>query len=134
MYPVTQKASRKVIAWYDYLLIAMAIPNARVIGVLSSGFLGGPVSGITTTFIAAVHRYMIFPERISTVACIIAAVLHGIIGSVIGYVKKDNKDYSNTYLLMVTFVAEAIHMGLILILTRPLAEAIQIVKIGLYPW
>lgn len=122
-----------IISDYIGIQVEGAIPNARVIGVLSAGFLGGPISGMTTTFIAAVHRYMIFPERISTVACVIAAVLHGVIGSVIGYVKKDNKDYSNTYLLMVTFVAEAIHMGLILIMTRPYAEALQIVKIVIVP-
>ena len=54
----------------DYIGIQVegAIPNARVIGVLSAGFLGGPVSGITTAVIASIHRYVIFPERISTVA------------------------------------------------------------------
>lgn len=113
--------------------VAGALPNARVIGVLSAGFLGGPVSGMLTAFIASVHRYLIFPERISTLACVISAIIHGIMGSWIGYRRKNQKYYTNWFLLGITFVAEAIHMGLILILTRPLAEAIHIVQIVLVP-
>ena len=57
-----------IISDYIGIQVTGALPNARVIGVLSAGFLGGPVSGFITTAIAAAHRYLIFPERISTVA------------------------------------------------------------------
>lgn len=122
-----------IISDYIGIQVEGAIPNARVIGVLSAGFLGGPVSGMLTAVIASVHRYLIFPERISTVACVISAMLHGVMGSWIGYQRKNEKRYSNWYLLVITFVAEAIHMGLILILTRPFAEALEIVRIVLVP-
>ena len=119
----------------DYIGIQVegAIPNARVIGVLSAGFLGGPVSGITTAVIASIHRYVIFPERISTVACVLSAMLHGVLGSYIGYRHRRDKQYSNLFLLLVTFLAEAVHMGLILLLTRPFSAAVEIVKIVLVP-
>lgn len=119
----------------DYIGVQVegAIPNARVIGVLSAGFLGGPVSGMTTAVIASIHRYVIFPERISTAACVISAMLHGVLGSYIGYRRRHNKQYSNLFLLLVTFLAEAVHMGLILLLTRPFSEAVEIVKIVLVP-
>ena len=122
-----------IISDYIGIRVEGAIPNARVIGVLSAGFLGGPVSGMTTAIIASVHRYIIFPERISTVACVISAMLHGILGSVIGYRHQNEKQYSNVFLLGTTFVAEAVHMGLILLLTRPFSEAVEIVKIVLVP-
>lgn len=122
-----------IISDYIGIQVEGALPNARVIGVLSAGFLGGPVSGMTTAVIASIHRYQIFPERISTLACILAAILHGIIGSWIGYARRENRQYSNRFLLMSTFVAEAIHMILILILTRPFIEALEIVKIVLVP-
>ena len=77
-----------VISDYIGIQVEGALPNARVIGVLSAGFLGGPVSGMTTAVIASIHRYLIFPERISTLACVLAAILHGVIGSWIGYAKK----------------------------------------------
>ena len=119
----------------DYIGIQVegAIPNARVIGVLSAGFLGGPVSGMTTAVIASIHRYVIFPERISTVACVLSAMLHGVLGSYIGYRHRRDKQYSNLFLLLVTFLAEAVHMGLILLLTRPFSAAVEIVKIVLVP-
>lgn len=122
-----------IISDYIGIQVKGAIPNARVIGVLSAGFLGGPVSGMLTAVIASVHRYMIFPERISTVACVISAMIHGVMGSYIGFRRQNEKQYSNWFLLAVTFVAEAIHMGLILILTRPLVEAFEIVEIVLVP-
>lgn len=122
-----------IISDYIGIQVKGALPNARVIGVLSAGFLGGPVSGMAAAVIASVHRYLIFPERISTVACVLAAMLHGVIGSWIGHVRRDNRHYSNWFLLLSTFAAEAIHMILILILTRPFMEALEIVKIVLVP-
>ena len=115
------------------LQVTGALPNARVIGILSSGFLGGPVSCTITTVIAAVHRYMVFPERISTVACVISAVLHGCIGSWIGCRKRNDRQYSNYFLLGVTFLSELIHIVMILLLTRPFIEAMDIVKIVIVP-
>lgn len=115
------------------LQVTGALPNARVISILSSGFLGGPVSCTITTVIAAVHRYMVFPERISTVACVISAVLHGCIGSWIGYRKRNDRQYSNYFLLGVTFLSELIHIVMILLLTRPFIEAMDIVKIVIVP-
>ena len=122
-----------IISDYIGIQVTGALPNARVIGVLSAGFLGGPVSGFITTAIAAAHRYLIFPERISTVACVLSAVIHGIIGSFIGWKKKENRQYSNTFLLGVTFISEMIHIVLILLLTRPFDAAVEIVKIVIVP-
>ena len=122
-----------IISDYIGIQVTGALPNARVIGVLSAGFLGGPVSGFITTVIAATHRYLIFPERISTVACMLSAIIHGLIGSFIGWKKKGNRQYSNTFLLGVTFISEMIHIVLILLLTRPFDAAVEIVKIVIVP-
>ncbi|RHO04220.1 regulator of cell autolysis [Clostridium sp. AM22-16AC] len=122
-----------IISDYIGIQVTGALPNARVIGVLSAGFLGGPVSGFITTVIAATHRYLIFPERISTVACVLSAIIHGLIGSFIGWKKKGNRQYSNTFLLGVTFISEMIHIVLILLLTRPFDAAVEIVKIVIVP-
>lgn len=122
-----------IISDYIGIQVEGAIPNARVIGVLSAGFLGGPISGMTTAVLAAIHRYMILPERISTVACVISALVHGVAASIIGYRCKGSKQYTNRFLLFTTFAAEAFHMGLILILTRPFSQAVEIVEIVLVP-
>ena len=59
--------------------------------------------------------------------------IHGIIGSFIGWKKKENRQYSNTFLLGVTFISEMIHIVLILLLTRPFDAAVEIVKIVIVP-
>ncbi len=122
-----------IISDYIGIQVEGAIPNARVIGVLSAGFLGGPVAGMTTAILAAIHRYMILPERISTTACVISALVHGVMASYIGYRRRDQKQYSNRFLLLSTFAAEAFHMGLILVITRPFLQAVEIVEIVLIP-
>ena len=45
-----------IISDYIGVQVTGALPNARVIGVLSAGFLGGPVSGFITTVIAALEE------------------------------------------------------------------------------
>ena len=122
-----------IISDYIGIQVEGALPNARVIGVLSAGFIGGPVSGIVTTIIACVHRYVIFPERISTVACVLSAMIHGVIGCVIGYRKQGSMQYSNRFLLVITFISELIHIAMILLLTRPFAEAVEIVEKVIVP-
>ncbi len=122
-----------IISDYIGIQVTGALPNARVIGVLSAGLLGGPVSGIITTVIAATHRYMIFPERISTTACVLSAIIHGVIGCFIGWKKKGNRQYSNTFLLVLTFICELIHIILILMITRLFHGAVEIVKIVIVP-
>lgn len=122
-----------IISDYIGIQVAGALPNARVIGVLSAGFLGGPISGIVTTMIACIHRYLIFPERISTVACVLAAMIHGVIGCVIGYRRKGNRQYSNKFLLIITFLSELIHVVMILLLTRPFSAAVEIVEQVIVP-
>jgi len=122
-----------IVSDYIGIQVTGALPNARVIGVLSAGFLGGPVSGIVTTIIACIHRYVIFPERISTAACVLAAMIHGVIGCVVGYKKKGNRQYSNGFLLGVTFVSETIHILMILLLTRPFSGAVEIVRVVIVP-
>lgn len=104
-----------------------ALPNARVIGILSAGFLGGPVAGMFTAIVAAVHRYLIFPTRISTVACVSAALLQGILSSFAGWMKRGTRQYSSLFLFLITFAAGLLHIGMILLMTRPVFAAWEIV-------
>lgn len=122
-----------IISDYIGIQVKGALPNARVLGVLSAGMLGGPISGMTTAVIAAIHRHLIFPERISTSACVTSAIIHGIMGSAIGYYKKEDFRYSNGFLLGLTLFAEFLHMLLILIMTKPYGGAVEIVKLVILP-
>lgn len=63
----------------------------------------------------------------------ISAVIHGIIGSFIGYRKRNDRRYSNYFLLGITFISELIHIVMILLLTRPFVDAMDIVRIVIIP-
>ncbi len=118
---------------YIGMQVTGAIPNARVIGILSAGLLGGPVSGAMTAGIAALHRLLVFPSRASTTACVAASVIHGIIGSVIGAARSGRHRYSNIFLFAVGFISGAIHILLILLMVRPLEEALHITNTVMIP-
>jgi len=115
------------------LQVRGALPNARVIGVLSAGFLGGPWSAMLTAVIAAVHRYLVFPERISTVSCVLSTLVQGVMAAFIGWKKRDGKNYTDVFLGAVTFLAELVHIVLILWLTRPFEQAVEIVVTVIVP-
>ena len=110
-----------------------ALPNARVIGILASGLLGGPIPALMTAVIAAIHRYIIFPQRISTTACVISALIQGVMAAVIGYRCRNRREYKGTFLAGITFIAELVHIVLILILTRPYQAAAEIVREVIVP-
>lgn len=105
-----------------------AIPNSRVIGAMSAGLLGGPISGFIASVIGAVHRYLGAPTRISTPACVLATLIQGAVGSLFWYLRKKRVDYSYVFLFVLTMVMESMHMGLIYMMSRPLEEAIKILR------
>ena len=122
-----------ILSDYIGMQVTGAIPNARVIGILSAGLLGGPVSGAMTAGIAALHRLLVFPSRASTTACVAASVIHGIIGSAIGAARTGQHRYSNMFLFTVGFASGAIHNLLILLLVHPLEEALHITNTVMIP-
>ncbi|MCD8054234.1 MAG: histidine kinase [Lachnospiraceae bacterium] len=114
-------------------LVDGSIPNSRVIGAMSAGLLGGPVSGFLAAGIGAVHRYLGEPDRISTTACCLATLLQGGLGSLIWYGHKKRIDYSSGLLFLSTMLAECLHMGLIYLLSFPRTEALDILHIIAVP-
>lgn len=114
-------------------LVDGSIPNSRVIGAMSAGLLGGPVSGFLAAGIGAVHRYLGEPDRISTTACCLATLLQGGLGSLIWYGHKKRIDYSSGLLFLATMLAECVHMGLIYLLSFPRVEALAILNIIAVP-
>ncbi len=114
-------------------LVDGSIPNSRVIGAMSAGLLGGPVSGFLAAGIGAVHRYLGEPDRISTTACCLATLFQGGLGSLIWYAHKKRIDYSSGLLFLATMLAECVHMGLIYLLSFPRTEALGILNIIAVP-
>lgn len=109
-----------------------ALANTRVIGVMASGFIGGPIVGIVTAIIAGVHRYAIDIRGFTAVACFISTILEGIIASFFySYVKRQK--YREIDLYLITFIAEIIQMLVILTISKPFTSAFKLVSSIAFP-
>ncbi|NLY44853.1 MAG: histidine kinase [Tissierella sp.] len=116
-----------IISNYTGYSINGAIANTRVIGVMASGFLGGPVVALVVGFIAGFHRFLIDMTGFSTLACTISTLLGGVISALLSKKVKDNK-YKSVDLFLITFMVESLQMVIILLIAKPFNEAFLLVK------
>ncbi|WP_100407372.1 sensor histidine kinase [Bacillus solitudinis] len=107
-----------------------AIANSRVIGIVVAGLLGGWKVGVGAGLVAGVHRYLL--GGFTGFACGFSTI---IAGSLAGYFYKRNKNnriISLQTALIVGMLAEALQMGVILLVARPYNQALMLVgEIGL---
>jgi len=105
--------------------VSGAIANIRDLGPMMAGLLGGPIIGGLTGVIAAIHRYS--QGGFTAIPCPIATIFAGVLA---GFLSKKIKAgvtyYAGAVALGVS--VELVHMGLILVIARPLTEAIQLVE------
>jgi two-component system sensor histidine kinase LytS len=102
-----------------------AIANSRVIGVVVAGLLGGWKVGVGAGVIAGVHRY--FLGGFTNVACGLSTIVAGAIAGYFYRRNKNNRIISLQAALIVGMLAEAIQMGVILLIARPFDHAIGLV-------
>ena len=116
-----------IISNYTGYSINGAIANTRVIGVMASGFIAGPVVALIVGLVAGLHRFLIDINGFSTLACSISTVIGGIIAAVYSKQIKENK-YRSTELFSLTFMVECLQMLIILLLARPFDNALVLVR------
>jgi len=101
-----------------------ALSNIRDTAPFVAGFIGGPVIGIITGFLAGLHRFLLggFTQLPCSLATLLAGVIAGLVSK---YFKK-----SLSYWMAITVVVclELFHMILILLLSKPYANSIALVK------
>lgn len=109
-----------------------AIANSRSIGVIVAGLFGGPYVGIGAGLIAGVHRMLIPTGRFTAIACGLSTIIGGIIA---GYSKKMIDNMRNRWFAaaILAFIIEVIQMGMILLIARPFADALELVKVIFIP-
>ncbi|MBU8906634.1 sensor histidine kinase [Desertibacillus haloalkaliphilus] len=102
-----------------------AIANSRVIGVVVAGLLGGWKVGIGAGLIAGVHRY--FLGGFTAFACGLSTIIAGAIAGYFYKSNKNNRIISLQTALVVGMLAEAVQMGVILLVARPFDQALLLV-------
>ena len=102
------------------------IINTRAVGVIVGGLLGGPVVGTVTGIIVGVHR-MHSPITLSSFESGLITILQGIMaGFLSGWFKQQKKMWP--YAFAIGFTFEALHMVLLLVMAKPYAHALALVK------
>lgn len=116
-----------ILSNYTGYSINGAIANTRVIGVMASGFIGGPLVSIVVSIIAGLHRFLIDIGGFASLACSISTVLAGVVAAITSKNIKENK-FISSQLFLITFVVECMQMLLILIISRPFEDALVLIR------
>jgi len=102
-----------------------AIANIRDLGPAIAGLVGGPLAGLGAGLIGAAHRYPL--GGITAVPCALSTIIAGLAGGVIFKLKKD--EFIGIYgAVIFAALMESLHMGLVLLVSRPYDQALAIVK------
>lgn len=102
-----------------------AIANTRPIGAIVAGYVGGPVVGVSVGLIAGTHRFLL--GGFTGLACGIATVVEGIMGALARKYSKDGA-FSAKSAFLGAIAAESLQMLILLIFSRPLEDAVELVK------
>jgi sigma-B regulation protein RsbU (phosphoserine phosphatase) len=114
-----------IFATYAGIPVPGAIANVRDLGPMIAGLLGGPVIGLGAGLIGAVHRYSL--GGLTGIPCSLATVLAGLFGGLI-YLRREGKFIGVPGAVVFAGLMESLHMGLILLLAEPYANAVVVVK------
>lgn len=101
-----------------------AIANSRVIGVVIAGLLGGYRVGLGAGLIAGIHRMML--GGFTAFACGISTIIAGFLS---GYFYKRKKSLSPKKAMIISGLAEAMQMGVILLVARPFETSFALVQV-----
>ena len=115
-----------LIGTYLGIYILDAYANIRGIGAMMGGLLGGPVVGLLAGMIGGLHRYTL--GGFTALACAIGTTSTGLIGGLFHkkYIK-GKIDYGNGFLI--GFMALSLEMGIVILFSRPLTQALELVRI-----
>jgi len=109
-----------------------AIANSRVVGVALGGILGGPLVGLSAGLIAGGHRFLIDVGGFTAIACALATIAEGFVGSLLYYRLKQER-FDPRAAFFVGIAVEILQMAIILAIARPFDAAAQLVQVIAVP-
>ncbi|MDC9597023.1 sensor histidine kinase [Xenorhabdus anantnagensis] len=119
-----------IMGTYFGLNVNDSIANTRAIGAVLGGLFGGPSVGAMVGFTGGLHRYSL--GGMTAFSCMVSTIVEGVLGGLVHiYLMKQgqiNKLLNPWTAAIVTFFAECTQMGIILLLTNPFGDALNLVK------
>jgi len=139
-------AGQKVALFVFFALISMggtylgvkvqgAIANARAIGPVLAGLIGGPALGLGVGLLSGLHRYTF--GGFTALACGISTTAEGLIGGLVGlYLRRtaaQDQALSPVTAGLTMLAAESVQMIIILAVARPFSDAWALVRVIALP-
>lgn len=115
---------------YTGVPINDGLANTRLVGIIMSGFMGGPIVGFVTGIISAFYRYSVggFTAEICAVATVIGGLFAGIVRKKVGFQRLTWK--TGAY---VALISEIIQKGMVLLFAKPFEQAVALEKVIALP-
>ncbi len=108
-----------------------AIANARAIGPVLAGLMGGPALGAAVGLTGGLHRFL--QGGFTGLACGVSTLTEGIVGGAVHLWVVRRRGPGEAFRPGVAFVtmlaAESLQMAIILVLARPFADALALVRV-----
>ncbi|TVM18474.1 transcriptional regulator [Oceanidesulfovibrio indonesiensis] len=117
-----------ILGTYTGNAVFQSYANLRAMGVITAGLFGGPAMGLGAGLIAGGHRYLIDIGGFSALPCALATVLEGLAAGLVAR-RLGNRRLHWGWAGGIALVGESLHMALVLLLSRPLGDAIALVQI-----
>ena len=115
-----------VFSTYTGIPVEGALINVRIIAVICGGILFGPWVGIPAGVISGLHRYLIDIDGYTSLPCLLSSISAGLLATLIHYRARKNRLW--LYGILAGMACEGLTMLLILLLTKPHAIGIEIVR------
>ncbi|HEY2493819.1 MAG TPA: sensor histidine kinase [Paenibacillus sp.] len=115
-----------ILGTYSGINVEGSLVNVRIIAIMSGGILFGPIVGISTGVLSGVHRYVIDIHGITSLPCLIASIVAGVVAGYIHIKISKNKRWIAG--IIAGMLCEALTMILILILADPHTLGVDIVS------
>jgi two-component system LytT family sensor kinase len=119
-----------IMGTYFGLHIDDSIANTRAIGAVMGGLLGGPAVGGLVGLTGGLHRYSM--GGMTALSCMFSTIVEGLMGGMLHRVliRRGRSDLLFNPLTAggITLLAEIVQMGIILLIARPFADALHLVK------
>lgn len=116
-----------ILGTYTGNSIQESVANLRAMAVITGGLFGGPIVGAGAGFIAGLHRNLIDIGGFSAFPCGLATFAQGLLAGYVATRVKNPLDWR--YAAGLAIVGESAHMLLVLLLSRPFADAVDLVSI-----
>ncbi|WP_297196126.1 sensor histidine kinase [uncultured Pluralibacter sp.] len=115
--------------WFG-LHIEDSIANTRAIGAVMGGLLGGPVVGGLVGLTGGLHRYSM--GGMTALSCMVSTIVEGLLGGLVHSLLlrrgRSDKIFNPLTAGITTFVAEVIQMLIIVLIARPVSDAVHLVQ------